>query len=124
MSTLRCIMYKQKLLADGKSHPVLLTFYINKEYRLSLGYSCTPEKWNYKAGRFNKKMDNFQEKNAVLWQKEVLADKIIQEMALSEKPFSFEAFKEKFRGTNKAITVHTLWAARCCWSVLVHLLRT
>src|ERR1700684_4517377 len=106
MSKPRTILYKSKRLADGKSHPVMLSFYIGKDYVVSLGYSCTPEQWNAKGGRFNKKMENFEEKNAVLWQKEILADKVIQEMALSNKPFSFEQFKHNFTGKNKDITIH------------------
>lgn len=106
MSKPRTILYKSKKLADGKSHPVMLSLYIGKDYVISLGYSCTPEQWNFKAGRFNKKMENFEEKNAVIWQKEIFADKLIQEQALSEKPFSIELFKEKFVGKNKSVTVH------------------
>lgn len=106
MSKPRTILYKSKRLADGKSHPVMLSLYIGKDYVVSLGYACTPEQWNVKTGRFNKKMENFEEKNIVLWQKEILADKIIQEMVLSDKPFSIELFKDRFTGKSKNITVH------------------
>jgi hypothetical protein len=112
MSKPRIILYKSKRLADGKSHPVMLSFYIGKDYVVSLGFACTPEQWNYKQGRFNKKMDNYEEKNAVLWQKEILADKVIQEIALSDKPFSFEAFKELFAGKKKGITVDEFLGVR------------
>jgi len=105
MSKPRTILYKSKKLADGKSHPVMLYLFIGRDYVISLGYSCTPEQWNTKQGRFNKKMENHEEKNSVLWQKEILADKIIQEMALREKPFSIDEFKEKFGGKNKTITI-------------------
>jgi integrase/recombinase XerD len=105
MSKPRIILYKSKKLADGKTHPVMLYLFIGKDYVVSLGYSCTPEQWNAKQGRFNKKMENFEEKNNVLWQKEIIADKIIQELALSEKPFSIEEFKERFAGKKKTITI-------------------
>jgi integrase len=112
MSKPRTILYKSKKLADGKSHPVMLSLYIGKDYVISLGYACTPEQWNQKAGRFNKKMENYEEKNSVLWQKEILADKLIQEQALSEKPFSIDLFKEKFTGKNKTITVDEFLATK------------
>jgi len=105
MSKPRTILYKSKKLADGKSHPVMLSLYIGKDYVVSLGYACTPEQWNAKTGRFNKKMENYEEKNAVLWQKEILADKLVQEQALSEKPFSIDLFRECFAGKKKTMTV-------------------
>lgn len=104
MPTPAAVLYKGKTLSDG-THPVMLRMYMGKEMRVSLGYSASPDQWNYKTGRFNKKMPNHEAKNDVLRQKEILADKIIQEMALDGKPFSFEAFKEALTGKKKSITV-------------------
>ncbi len=106
MSKPRIILYKSKTLADGQSHPVMLMFHIQNKYLYSLGYSARDEEWNFKAGRYKKNVTNFEEKNNVLWQKEMLAEKVIQELALKESAFSFEAFKELFSGIKKTLTVY------------------
>lgn len=111
MPTPATVLYKGKTLSDG-THPVMLRMYIGKELRVSLGYSATPDQWNYKTGRFSKKMPNYEAKNEVLRQKETLADKIMQEMALSGKPFSFETFKDAFSGKKKSMTVAAFIAIR------------
>lgn len=105
MSILKTVLFKSKTLKDG-SHPVMLRIYFSKEHYISLGYSCKSEQWNQRTGRFNKRMPNNEQKNSVLRQKEAKADKIIQTMALAEKPFSFDAFKIKFHNKKEIRTVH------------------
>lgn len=107
MSTqIKTILYTSKTLSNGE-HPVMLRLYIQgKVHRLSLNLSASPLEWSAKLGRFNKKASNAEEKNSVLRQKEILAEKIIQEMVLKNKPFSFEEFKDRFQGKRQNLTVH------------------
>lgn len=104
MSNLKTVLFTSKTLKDN-THPVLLRIYFNKQRYLSMGISCFPNQWNSKKGQFNSKMPNYQQKNAILRQKQAKADKIIQEMLLKGKPFSYEVFKTKFLNTKEIRTV-------------------
>jgi len=104
MSTPKTVLYKGKTLKDG-THPVRLRLYFGKERYLSLGYSCKVNEWNAKTGRFHKRVPNAEQKNAFLRQQEARAEKIIQDIVLSGKPFSFEKFKTKFNNSNETPTI-------------------
>ena len=104
MSTLKAVLYKSKTLKDG-THPVRLRLYYKQESYISLGYSCLPSQWNLRRGRFNKRMPNYEEKNAYLRQVEAKAEKIIHEMLLANKPFCFATFKSRFLGDDKSLSV-------------------
>jgi integrase len=103
---IKTVLYTSKLLSSGK-YPVILRIYAQgKVHKLSLDMSGSKNEWNAKLGRFNKFATNREEKNAVLRQKEVLADKVIQEIVLRNKPFSFDEFKDRFEGRKRNLTVH------------------
>ncbi len=107
---IRTILYTSKTLSGGK-HPVMLRIYAQgKVHKISLDMNSTKNEWNAKLGRFNRFATNREEKNAVLRQKEVLADKVIQEMVLRNKPFSFDEFKDRFEGKKRNLTVHEFLA--------------
>lgn len=84
----------------------MLRVYFGKAYRLSLGLSCRANEWNTKSGRISKRVSNHEIKNALIRQKQVLAEKIIGEMALEDKPFSWEEFKTRFGRNGETVTVH------------------
>lgn len=103
---IKTILYTSKTLSSGE-HPVMLRLYIQgKTHKISLNVNAHKVEWNPKIGRFNKRTSNVEQKNSVLRQKEILAEKIIQEMILKNKPFSFEEFKERFYGKKKNFTFH------------------
>ncbi|MEM1327710.1 MAG: site-specific integrase [Bacteroidota bacterium] len=104
MSALKTVLLKNKTYKGG-SHPVMLRIYFGKQRYISLGIACQDNQWNAKAGKFNSKMPNHEQKNAILRQKEAKADKIIQEMLLKGKPFSFDVFKTKFLNKKEVRTV-------------------
>ncbi|MEZ4684920.1 MAG: site-specific integrase [Bacteroidia bacterium] len=95
MSRPKIVLYKAKTLKDG-THPVRLRLYFGKARYISLGYSCKENCWNTKANRFNKHTPNHREKNASLRKQELRAERILSEMAATEKPFSFQEFKRRF----------------------------
>ncbi|MEO0628182.1 MAG: site-specific integrase [Bacteroidota bacterium] len=105
MSTPRAILFRGKTLKDG-THPIMLRVYFGKAYRLSLGLSCRANEWNSKSGRLSKRVSNHEIKNALIRQKQVLAEKIIGEMALEDKPFSWDEFKNRFGRKGETATVH------------------
>ena len=103
---IKTVLYTSKTLTGGKS-PVMLRVYVQERvHKISLNLAASKNEWNAKLGRFNRFSTNWEEKNAVLRQKEVLAEKVIQEMVLRNKPFSFDEFKERFEGRKKTLTVH------------------
>lgn len=104
MSRPKIVLYKAKTLKDG-THPVRLRLYFGKARYISLGYSCKENCWNAKANRFNKHTPKHREKNASLRKQELRAEKILSEMAATEKPFSFQEFKRRFNQDDHNPTV-------------------
>ena len=101
MSALKLVLYKSKTLQD-KSHPVRLRIYFGRERYISLGISARPSEWNSRKGVFNKTAPNYEEKNAMLRKRYNDADKILNDMLATDKPFSYEDFKQQFLGKKKA----------------------
>lgn len=100
MSSIKTILYVHKTLKSGEN-PVMLYFYDEKPYRLSLGYSCTPKEWDEKQGRFKKNVDNYKTKNLNLRKFELKASEIIDDFVRQGRRFDFEEFKNSFHGIKK-----------------------
>lgn len=100
MSALKTVLYKNKTLQDG-SHPVRLRVYFGKERYISLGLSARPSEWNAKKCVFNKKATNYEEKNARLRKRFNDAEKILNDLLATNKPFSFTEFKSRFLNQKK-----------------------
>jgi integrase/recombinase XerD len=103
MSSIKIILYRQKKLKNGE-HPVALYIYEEKVYRLFLGYSCLPKYWDAKVGKFRKTYPNAEVKNLLLRKLELKANEIIDDFVREGSFFSFQIFKEKFKGIKKEIS--------------------
>lgn len=105
MPTTKIVLYKQKTLADG-THPIMLQLTNNrKSFRISLGYKCTNEEWDFEKGKFKRTFYGYKNKNRVLKQMETKAEDVLDKIKLSGKPFTPQSFREEFTGVNKSITV-------------------
>lgn len=97
MSNVKTILYKQKTLKDG-THPVMLYIYEDKPYRLSLGYSAFPNKFDTTKGRFRKSHPNAKAKNLNIRKHELRASEIIEEFIRQGERFDYQKFKKLFKG--------------------------
>jgi hypothetical protein len=108
MATFKIILYRSKTLRDG-SHPVVLQVVErSKPYKISLGYSSTPDMWDDHRGRYRitkNNKDTHKTKNQVLKEKEELAEKVLDNIRQLNKPFTPTLFKSLFIGENKTSTV-------------------
>ena len=103
MSTPKAVLYKCKTLKDG-THPVRISVYYGKQRYVSIGVSCKKDQWNSRTGRLNSKMPNRELLNDFIRQKEVLAETIMKQMIMENRPFSFDRFKQRFLRENSKMS--------------------
>ncbi len=105
MPTFKIVLYKQKTLSDG-THPVMLQVVENERpFRISLGYKCTSEQWDFGAGKFKKNMHEHVLKNGTLRKQLDKAESIVDNLRKQEKPFTPAIFKDLFTGIERTATV-------------------
>lgn len=106
MPTARVILFKGKLLKDGKS-PILLQITNNrKTFRLSTNYRVEKKYWDDKTGRFKRSLTNYQKKNTILRNLVSKAEDVFDEIRKQDKAFSPKLFKDLFAGRKKQMTVY------------------
>jgi len=104
MVSTKILLYKHKILSNGK-HPILLQAIANRKVKkISLGYESTEKHWIQEKSGFRRSVDNYEQKNMALRRYELLAQKLIDEAILSGKPLSLVEFKRKFSGTQNSST--------------------
>lgn len=112
MATFKILQYKQKVLKDG-THPIVLqVVHKSKPFKISLGFSCTLNQWDYDKGRFKKSLTGHTRKNRLLRDTESKADEILDKIQQLKKPFTPELFRQLFTGTNSNISVFDFFNQR------------
>lgn len=95
------MLYKHKTLKD-ETHPVLLQIVHNeKPKRYTIAKPCMLNQWDKDRSCYNLKMPNFRNLNMLLTKEKSKVDKIVTELAKSDKPFTFEVFDRLYKGTTK-----------------------
>ncbi len=108
MATFKIILYKQKILKDN-THPVVLQVIHNsKPTKISLGYKCAIEQWDFEKEQFKRssKIENYKLKNSLLRKRKVQAEETIDKINQLGKPFTPQLFRELFTGVHKEISVY------------------
>ncbi|PZX20004.1 site-specific recombinase XerD [Breznakibacter xylanolyticus] len=105
MAKFKIILYKWKQYNDGK-YPIIIQLIHNRKRKvITLGYTATPEEWIEELGRFSKSVKNYKVLNQALESTELKAERIINEIKIENKLFSFELFQSRFSNDGKTISV-------------------
>ena len=105
MASVKLILYKQKTLKDGR-HPIMLRIIENrKATRISIGYNASIEEWNEPRCCFTRKANDYKNRNTILKELEIKAEKVLNQIRLEKLDYTPTLFKDLFIGIKKEITV-------------------
>ena len=103
MATIRITLFKGKKYEYGGSPVMLRVTHQRKSKYFSLGLKCNPDQWDGTKERFNRKFNEYREKNRMLDLWQAKAGRVVDDLIRDGQSFTFERFEFRFLDKHKSV---------------------